>query len=74
MNENILSRAVYENISWYFFSGRVLNRFSKDMGAVDEQLPKAMLETIQVQNYSPFPVRVSQIYRLYLILYNLLCN
>ncbi|PNF15053.1 Multidrug resistance-associated protein 9 [Cryptotermes secundus] len=29
-------------------SGRVLNRFSKDMGAVDEQLPKAMLETIQV--------------------------
>jgi hypothetical protein len=30
------------------FSGRVLNRFSKDMGAVDEQLPKAMLETIQV--------------------------
>jgi len=31
-----------------FFSGRVLNRFSKDMGAVDEQLPKAMLEAIQV--------------------------
>jgi hypothetical protein len=31
-----------------FFPGRVLNRFSKDMGAVDEQLPKAMLETIQV--------------------------
>lgn len=29
-------------------SGRVLNRFSKDMGAVDEQLPKAMLETLQV--------------------------
>ncbi|XP_021934289.1 multidrug resistance-associated protein 4-like isoform X2 [Zootermopsis nevadensis] len=29
-------------------SGRVLNRFSKDMGAVDEQLPKAMLECIQV--------------------------
>lgn len=29
-------------------SGRVLNRFSKDMGAVDEQLPKALLECIQV--------------------------
>lgn len=29
-------------------SGRVLNRFSKDMGAVDEQLPRAMLESIQV--------------------------
>jgi len=31
-----------------FSPGRVLNRFSKDMGAVDEQLPKAMLEAIQV--------------------------
>jgi hypothetical protein len=30
------------------FAGRVLNRFSKDMGAVDEQLPRAMLESIQV--------------------------
>lgn len=29
-------------------SGRVLNRFSKDMGAVDELLPQAMLECIQV--------------------------
>ncbi|XP_068086395.1 ATP-binding cassette sub-family C member 4 [Anabrus simplex] len=29
-------------------SGRVLNRFSKDMGAVDELLPRAMLESIQV--------------------------
>jgi hypothetical protein len=39
----------YENIIIVLlFSGRVLNRFSKDMGAVDEQLPKAMLETIQV--------------------------
>lgn len=29
-------------------SGRILNRFSKDMGAVDELLPKAMLDAIQV--------------------------
>ncbi|KAI5646233.1 ABC transporter transmembrane region domain-containing protein [Phthorimaea operculella] len=28
-------------------SGRVLNRFSKDLGAVDELLPRSFLETIQ---------------------------
>ncbi|CAG2057877.1 unnamed protein product, partial [Timema podura] len=28
--------------------GRVLNRFSKDMGAIDEQLPILMLEVIQI--------------------------
>lgn len=28
--------------------GRILNRFSKDIGAVDELLPTAMLETIQI--------------------------
>lgn len=29
-------------------SGRILNRFSKDMGAVDELLPQAMLDCFQV--------------------------
>jgi ATP-binding cassette, subfamily C (CFTR/MRP), member 4 len=29
-------------------SGRILNRFSKDMGAVDELLPKAIIEAAQV--------------------------
>lgn len=29
-------------------SGRILNRFSKDIGAVDELLPRAMLEAIQI--------------------------
>lgn len=29
-------------------SGRILNRFSKDMGAIDEYLPKAMMDFIQV--------------------------
>lgn len=29
-------------------SGRILNRFSKDMGTMDELLPKAMLEALQV--------------------------
>ncbi|XP_015109439.1 multidrug resistance-associated protein 4 [Diachasma alloeum] len=29
-------------------SGRILNRFSKDIGAIDELLPKAMLECLQI--------------------------
>ncbi|XP_072396581.1 ATP-binding cassette subfamily C member 4-like [Diabrotica undecimpunctata] len=29
-------------------SGRILNRFSKDMGAIDEMLPKTGIDTIQI--------------------------
>lgn len=29
-------------------SGRILNRFSKDIGAVDEALPKILLDSIQI--------------------------
>lgn len=29
--------------------GRILNRFSKDMGAIDEVLPKVLLEALQVR-------------------------
>lgn len=29
-------------------SGRILNRFSKDMGSVDELLPKAILDATQI--------------------------
>ncbi|XP_054082256.1 ATP-binding cassette sub-family C member 4 [Zeugodacus cucurbitae] len=29
-------------------SGRILNRFSKDMGAIDEYLPKAIIDFIQI--------------------------
>lgn len=35
-------------------SGRILNRFSKDMGAIDELLPRALLEAIQVSKYRTF--------------------
>lgn len=31
------------------FLGRILNRFSKDMGAIDEMLPAALMDCIQVQ-------------------------
>lgn len=30
-------------------SGRILNRFSKDMGSIDEFLPKLFVEAIQVK-------------------------
>lgn len=29
-------------------SGRILNRFSKDMGTIDEMLPRAMMDAIQI--------------------------
>lgn len=29
-------------------SGRILNRFSKDMGAIDEIMPRVMMEAIQI--------------------------
>lgn len=29
-------------------SGRILNRFSRDMGVIDEMLPKALMEAIQI--------------------------
>lgn len=32
----------------FVFAGRILNRFSKDMGSVDEMMPKVMLEAIQM--------------------------
>ena len=31
------------------FAGRILNRFSKDMGLVDETLPMTMFDVLQVQ-------------------------
>lgn len=29
-------------------SGRILNRFSKDMGTIDEVLPRIMMDSIQI--------------------------
>uniref|UniRef100_A0A2S2Q0H4 Putative multidrug resistance-associated protein lethal n=1 Tax=Sipha flava TaxID=143950 RepID=A0A2S2Q0H4_9HEMI len=44
---NAITRA-----TMYFFntnsSGRILNRFSKDMGAIDEMLPIALMDCIQI--------------------------
>ncbi|XP_066141645.1 ATP-binding cassette sub-family C member 4-like [Euwallacea fornicatus] len=52
-------------------SGRVLNRFSKDIGAIDEILPKALLEAVQiflVMLSSLVAVTVSNYYMLLTIL------
>lgn len=38
-------------------SGRILNRFSKDMGAVDELLPKDIIEATQVKSCSLLRIR-----------------
>lgn len=50
-----LHNAMYMGVTraaMYFFntnpSGRILNRFSKDMGQVDEILPTVMMDVIQI--------------------------
>lgn len=50
-----LHNRMYQGLSqatMYFFqtnpSGRILNRFSKDMGQIDENLPSSMLDFIQI--------------------------
>lgn len=37
-------------------SGRILNRFSKDMGVVDEVMPRMFLDSIQVSITSKFNI------------------
>lgn len=50
LHNNMFTKIVYATM--HFFntnpSGRILNRFSKDMGAVDEVLPSTMTDVIQV--------------------------
>lgn len=42
----------------YFYhtnpTGRILNRFSKDMGQVDEVLPTTMIDMVQVSIFDKF--------------------
>lgn len=42
-------------------SGRILNRFSKDVGAMDETLPTTMIDTIQVGT-KLFPICIGGLY------------
>lgn len=50
LHNNMFKKIVYATM--HFFnsnpSGRILNRFSSDMGSIDEQLPLIFLETVQI--------------------------
>lgn len=43
-------KCLTNNQCFFFFniSGRILNRFTKDMGALDEILPRTLLDVIQI--------------------------
>ncbi|CAH0557785.1 unnamed protein product [Brassicogethes aeneus] len=50
LHDNMFNNVVFATMEFFNNnpSGRILNRFSKDMGAVDENLPGAMIDTIQI--------------------------
>lgn len=50
LHNNMFYKIVYATMRFFNFntSGRILNRFSKDMNQVDEVLPLTLLDTIQV--------------------------
>lgn len=53
LHNNMFSKIVYAYM--FFFntnpSGRILNRFSKDMGTVDESLPMSLNDALQVSSF-----------------------
>ncbi|XP_039745048.1 probable multidrug resistance-associated protein lethal(2)03659 isoform X2 [Pararge aegeria] len=50
LHDNMFERISLSPMSFFHAnpSGRILNRFSKDMGSVDELLPQAMLDCFQI--------------------------
>ncbi|KOC62298.1 Multidrug resistance-associated protein 4 [Habropoda laboriosa] len=50
LHNSMYSNVLQAVISFFYHntSGRILNRFSKDVGSMDEILPKVMLETSQI--------------------------
>lgn len=52
LHNNMFYKIVYATMRFFNFntSGRILNRFSKDMNQVDEVLPLTLLDTIQVNS------------------------
>lgn len=50
LHNNMFSRVLCAPMRFFDLnpSGRILNRFSKDMGTIDELLPKCMMDGIQV--------------------------
>ncbi|KAJ3634109.1 hypothetical protein MTP99_011017 [Tenebrio molitor] len=50
LHNNMFSNIVYTSMRFFNTnpSGRILNRFSKDMGSIDETLPQSITDTLQV--------------------------
>lgn len=51
LHKEMFSKVIYTNM-WFFIcnpSGRILNRFSKDIGTVDDVLPLNAADTFQVE-------------------------
>ncbi|RZC36351.1 multidrug resistance-associated protein, partial [Asbolus verrucosus] len=50
LHNNMFSKIVHASMRFFNTnsSGRILNRFSKDMGSIDETLPIAIMDTIQI--------------------------
>ncbi|KRT86062.1 ABC transporter ATP-binding protein, partial [Oryctes borbonicus] len=50
LHNRMFSKIVTAPMNFFNFnsSGRILNRFSKDMGSIDEYLPVVLLDTIQI--------------------------
>ncbi|XP_063913515.1 probable multidrug resistance-associated protein lethal(2)03659 [Zophobas morio] len=50
LHNRMFTRIVYTSMRFFNVnpSGRILNRFSKDMGSIDEVLPIAIIDTIQI--------------------------
>lgn len=50
LHNNMFSRVIYANMQFFNTNavGRILNRFSKDTGVIDEILPSTMTDVFQV--------------------------
>lgn len=53
LHNKMFDKIVYATMRFFNTNppGRILNRFSKDIGAVDETLPITIVDTVQVCNF-----------------------
>lgn len=69
LHDKMFARVVNTNMSFFDNnpSGRILNRFSKDISSIDEFLPRALLDAAQVRHNKSWtpPVKFHHIFRFY---------
>lgn len=65
MHKNMFNKILYSPMRFFNQnpSGRILNRFSKDLGILDELIPLTLTDTINVSNLS----NASSIVKIYLV-------